>query len=291
MSDVITTKDGYMYGEWRKAINAAAVRTESIHDDSVGKKVGMRGGVVAGTVHHDLFAPVALKAFGQRWFEHGSISLFFTYALLQDEELRAIVQVPPKGTKDTQVEARLESRDGHKVAEGTISVGNPKVKSHLQAMELTNSPHEEQRILKSFEVGMEVPQNDITITRKDVEEKLPGCEDTIPWYTSNSPWGGTIVPISIVYRLAYISSQLNLQSVGFFGANEIRFVNGPVMVDVPYITKGKITAVGVTSKTEYFWHDSQIYEKKTNKLVATVRHMNRFMKAGSPLYPEVPAGK
>jgi hypothetical protein len=75
--------------------------------------------------------------------------------------------------------------------------------------------------------------------------------------------------------------------VGFFGATEIRYVNGPVKADVPYQVRSKIIAVGVTSKTEYWWTDSQLYEKASNKLVAQMRHMTRYMKAGSPLYPEV----
>lgn len=290
MSDV-TIKDGYMYGEWRKAINAAAKMKESIHDDSVGKKVGMRGGVVAGTVHQDIWGPIALKAFGQRWFEQGTVSLFFTYALLAGEELRGIVKVPPKDAKDALVEARLESLDGHKVAEGTISIGNPKEKTHLQAMELTSSPKEERRILKDFEVGMDMPVNEGTITSAEVEEKFSSLEDTVPWYSGKSPWGGAIAPSSWIYRLAHMPRDSGVKGVGFFGANELHFINGPVMCDVAYVCKGKIAAVGVTSKTEYFWHDSQIFEKKTNKLIAAIRHMNRFMKAGSPLYPEIPTGK
>ena len=62
------------------------------------------------------------------------------------------------------------------------------------------------------------------------------------------------------------------------------------MADVSYIVKSKIAAVGVTGKTEYFWHDTELYEKESNKLVATIRHMMRYMKAGSPLYPEIPEG-
>jgi len=46
MSDAILIKEGQIYGMWRKAINAAAHMVHSIHDDAVGKKVGMRGGVV-----------------------------------------------------------------------------------------------------------------------------------------------------------------------------------------------------------------------------------------------------
>jgi len=77
------------------------------------------------------------------------------------------------------------------------------------------------------------------------------------------------------------------QAVGFFGGTEIQFFNGPIKTDVPYRAKGKIIAVGVTSKTEYYWYESQLYEKKSDKLVAGMRHMSRFMKAGSPLYPEI----
>ncbi len=77
MSGEIMNREGSIFGEWRKAINAAASMVHSIHDDAIGKKVVMRGGVVAGTMHLDLFPPVLLKTFGQKIFEQGTISLFF----------------------------------------------------------------------------------------------------------------------------------------------------------------------------------------------------------------------
>jgi len=80
------------------------------------------------------------------------------------------------------------------------------------------------------------------------------------------------------------------QGVAFYGANELCLVNGPVKVEVPYQVKSKILAVGVTGKTEYYWFDSQLYEKDSKILVAEMRHMTRYMKAGSALYPEVSEG-
>ena len=56
------------------------------------------------------------------------------------------------------------------------------------------------------------------------------------------------------------------------------------MVGVPYKTTGKIACVGASRKTEYFWLDSILTEKEGGKVVSSMRHMNRFMKAGSPLY-------
>ena len=57
----------------------------------------MRGGVVVGVSHLDLLPPLLLRAFGQRWFERGSLSIFYTYALLDGEERRAVMAVPPEG--------------------------------------------------------------------------------------------------------------------------------------------------------------------------------------------------
>lgn len=295
-------KKGYMYGEWRKAINFAELRgtpgfpsidqprqvstVGSIHVEEVAKKVGMRGAVVAGTQHLDLFPPVLLKAFGQRCFEVGSISMYYTYAVLHGEELRAVVQVPPKGASDAQVEARLESRDGHVVAQGTVSVGNPKEKSYIQAMKLESSPREERRILKELEVGDEMPPRD-ELAESAVQRKwVPFLEDSLDWHSGRSPWGNAIVPPSRQMHMMRFELPVHPPGVGFFGSTEIRYLNGPVKADVPYQVKSKIIAVGVTSKTEYWWIDSQLYEKASNKLVAQMRHMTRYMKAGSPLYPE-----
>lgn len=289
MSDAILIKEGYIYGEWRKAINAAAHMVGSIHDAAMGKKIGMRGGVVAGTIHLDLFPPILVETFGQRWFEQGTISLYFTYALLHDEELRVVMQARPKDDKDVQVETRLESRDGHIVARGTVSVGSPNEKPYLQTLELQSSPREELRILKELESGWETPLKDVSETRMALEESLENCEDLLDWYSGKSPWGSAILPPSHTARLMQLSVPFEAKGVPFYGANELRYLGGPVKVDVPYQTKGKIIAVGVTSKTEYYWFESELYEKASNKLVAAMRHMTRYMKAGSPLYPEVPA--
>jgi len=303
MAEGNTSKEGYIYGEWRKAVNFAELRgtpgfpgmgqprqvstVGSIHDNETAKNVGMRGAVVAGTQHLDLFPPVLLKAFGQRCFESGSISIYYIYAVLHGEELRAVVQTPPKAARDIQVEARLELRDGHMVAQGTVSAGNPKEKSYIQAMKLESSPREERRILKELEVGDEMPPRD-ELAESAVQRKwVPFLEDSVDWHSGKSPWGNVIVPPSRQMQMMRFELPVHPPGVGFFGATEICYVNGPVKADVAYQVKSKIIAVGVTSKTEYWWTDSQLYEKASNKLVAQMRHMTRYMKAGSPLYPEV----
>lgn len=287
MKDEIVVREGFMYGPWKPSINAAAQVKGSIHEEETAQKVGMRGGAVAGTMHLDLFPPLILGAFGQRFFEHGCISMFYTYAMTHGEEVRAVIKLPPKEIKDVQVEARVESLDEHLVAQGTISAGNPKDISYLQAMKIESSPQNQLRILKGLKPGDVLPAKDVVTSTERMKNALDRLEAAIDWYTQKSPWGTTIVPPSMTWGLMGMSPSFTPQGVGFFGGTEIRYVNGPIKVDVDYHTTGKVIAVGVTSRTEYYWFESQLHEKSTGRLVAQMRHMTRYMKQGSVLYPEI----
>ncbi len=206
MSDDIQINDGFMYGQWRTGINRTGPEVRailesrgqkmasrptstvgSIHETDIARKIGMRGGVIAGVIHLDLFPSMMRKAFGQKWFKKGSISLFYTYALLHGEELRAVVQVPPAESRDVQVEARLESKDDRLVARGSASIGNPPEKSYLGAMEIKSSPVEERRIFKDLEVGYQPAPRDVLWTSSELVEKIEFCEDSLEWNSGQSP--------------------------------------------------------------------------------------------------------
>lgn len=301
MAEVAQNKEGYTYGEWRHAMNRMPTRREgtpppparptsslgNIHTDETAKKVGMRGAVVAGTVHLDCFQKVLLNVFGQKCFETGSISMFYTYAMLDGEELRVMVKTPPKGAKDIQVDARIEMRDGHTVAEGTVAVGKPKEKSYVHNLKLESSPPDQMRILKGLEVGFEMPPHDVIVKSDELRDRLEIMEDTIEWNSGKSPWGHSVVPPSWGIQLMRMETGQQWKGVGFFGSQALQYINGPILADVQYQAKAKMIAVGATSKTEYYWYDAQLFEKAGGKLVAEKREMVRFMKAGSPLYPEI----
>lgn len=306
MSDDIQINDGFMFGQWRKGINRTGPEVKaileargrklkssptstvgSIHETDIAQRIGMRGGVVAGVIHLDLFPPLMRKTLGQKWFESGTLSMFYTYATLHGEELRAVVQVPPQGSGDVQVEVRLESKDDHLVARGTASLGSPKEKTYLEGVEIKSSPGEERRIFKDLEVGYEPPPREVIMTSNELQEGAEFREDSMEWDISGSPWGGPIVPPSLTFSMMRVTPPFLPQGVTFYGATELRYIRGPVKAAVDYETKGKIIAVGVTGKTEYYWFDAWLFEKKSGTLIAQIRHMTRSMKAGSPLYPEL----
>ncbi|MFW9948980.1 MAG: hypothetical protein ACFFKA_02495 [Candidatus Thorarchaeota archaeon] len=290
MSYDIEVKDGYIYGEWREPKNLWTNLTDSIHDDSIAKSVGMRGGTIPGTIHLSLFGPVALEIFGNRWFEKSTLSLYYTYATTDRERVRAIMALPPEGVEDTQVEAKIELIDGHIVAQGTISIGNPAQLSYLQAIDLKNSPQNELRILSHLKPGLEMPSKEFLISHKDAIKGLDWICDPLDYYKSKSPWGPPILSPTAMYGAMALGADWldshNIDAVPFYGATEIKNINGPVKVGVLYKVSGTIVCVGVSSKTEFFWYDSVLEDKESGQQIAKMRHLNRFMKASSALYQE-----
>ncbi|NHJ25762.1 MAG: hypothetical protein EAX89_14365 [Candidatus Lokiarchaeota archaeon] len=290
MSDDIKIKDGYVYGGWREPKNLWTNLTDSIHDDDVAKSVGMRGGTIPGTIHLSLFGPIALKVFGDQWFEKGTLSLYYTYATTDREKVRAIIALPPEEAEDVQVEAKIELIGGQTVAQGTISMGNPTELSYLKVIELKNSPPEDLRILAHLKPGLEMPSKEFLLTQKDAIKGLDWICDPLEYYKVQSPWGSPILSPTAMYGAMALGADWldshTIDAVPFYGATEIQLINGPVRVGVPYKVTGTIVCVGVSSKTEYFWYDSVLEDKESGKQIAKMRHLNRFMKASSPLYKE-----
>lgn len=300
MADDIEIKDGKIFGGWRAPENLVREKTTSIHDDDVAKSVGMRGGTIQGTIHLSMFTPLAQKIFGDRWFEQGTVSMYYTFATIDKEEVRSIIELPPDtteemlpiATKDVQVKAWAELKNGQQIMTGTVSIGSPKEPSYLQAVELKNSKHEDLRILARFKVGDELPSKEILLTQEAANSGLRRITDQLDYYTGKdkSPWGNAILYPTAMFEAMALgferTSTDEFNAVPFYGATELRNINGPALIGVLYIVKGKYVCIGVSRKTEYFWLDSTLEEKETGKIVASMRHLNRFMKAGSPLYKD-----
>ena len=171
--------------------------------------------------------------------------------------------------------------------QGTISVGNPKEKPYLQTVELKNAKPEDLRILSQIHVGDEFGPKEVQYTGGAAAARLENAEDKIDWYTGKTPWGKPVVTLSGMFGLIHLFANGSFQAVPFFGATEINIINGPIVVDTPYIAANKIICIGAGDRTEFCWLDCTLHEKGTNRLLATLRHMHRYMKAGSPLYTEL----
>jgi hypothetical protein len=286
----LTTRDGVISGPLRTSRNMSKDAKGSIHDDATATKLGFRGGTVAGSIHMELFPPLLIEAFGDRWFEHGTLSMYFINATTDAEPVRAYMKLPAAGTKDAQVDVWVEREDGMRVAEGSASVGDSDGPTALLRRPLDRFEAGQLRILEGITPGQAFEPVDVTIELENQHRRMEVITEPLPWYVGGSPWGGPVAMPTTMVQALYAKSVATLRgqmggAVGLFGAIEIRNINGPVRVDAPYTVTGKVVAVGQSPKTEYMWFETGM-DDASGRRVAEMRMLLRFMKASSSLYRE-----
>ena len=294
MADLIEIRSGAYAGQLRSPKNEGRATTGNIHSDDDARRLGFRGGLVAGSIHMEQFAPLLVRAFSERFLERGSLSLYFLSPTLHGEPVRAFVGVPPEGAADAQVEAWAERESGERICEGTAAVGDPQQPSALRARQLNRFEAVELRILGQAHAGDSFPEVEVSITPDLVEQRLRVITEPMPWYSEATPWGG-IVPPAVVQvnalarpAYAYLDGR-RAAAIGLYGAIELRNVNGPMLVGESYRGGGTLLAAGESPKTEYVWFDSWA-DDRSGKRIAEMRMLLRFMKASSPAYAEAKAG-
>jgi len=290
MNSEIELRDHVLVGPLRRSVNNARNVSGSIHDDAMATKLGFRGGTVAGSIHMELFPPLLLKAFGKRWFERGTISMYFLNATTDREAVRAFLKEPPHDATDAQIDAWIERDDGMRVAEGTASVGRPEDPTALLRRPLDRFDAGQLRILGSLKVGDRFEECDAFLTKDVMAERMKVITDPLEWYTTPSPWGAAIATPAAMVQLLYAQPIASLhgklgQAVGLIGAIELRNISGPVLVERPYRVGGSIVALGQSPKTEFMWFETALNEA-AGKRIAEMRMLLRFMKASSPLYKD-----
>jgi len=256
---------GHIYGDWQQPANQWQNLPNSIHNDAVAAQVGMRGGTIPGSSHLRHFRPILTELFGERWYRQSTISMFYTYATVDREEVRAVVKAPPARAADALMEAWVETREGKVVAKGTLGVGKPSGTAYVRTQPLEQAAPGTNRILSRMAVGAEFP-TDPAFVIKDGED------------------GAVRDPTEMFRALRVVFPDLlNQPVVGFFGASEIVLHDGPIRSGVPYRKTGRVICTGNSAKTEFAWFDSFLHDAD-GRLIAEMRHLNRWMKVSSPLW-------
>jgi hypothetical protein len=277
-------------GPVRMPRNRAAHVAGSIHDDATATALGFRGGTVAGSIHMDQFAPLLIDAFGTAWLETGTLSLYFRHATTDGEPVQAFLGRPPAGARDAQVQAWMTTPEGTLVAEGTASAGHPAEAPALRDRDLRPEDPAGLRILAGLKPGD--PLGDLELTASSAAQQAVlaagAMTEPLDWYSGPSPWGGPVAApsqvVSLLYRDLLAGPRESFgEHVGLFGAIEIAFLAGPVLLDRAYRVTGEVVALSQTPKTEVLWFDS-LARDSGGQPVAAMRMMLRQLKASSPRY-------
>jgi hypothetical protein len=255
-------------GAWVQPVNRWQAGENSIHNDEVAQKVGMRGGTIPGTVHLSHFRPLLDELFGDRWLINGAISMYYTYATLGGEDVRAVIKAPAGRCWDLDAifPAWVETPEGKTVAKGTVSVGSPATPNYVRGLPLETAPAGANRIAAAVRAGTELKRIEDFVFERGEDGIVRDPQAMYGALMSN-----------------FLRGQIAQPAVGFFGATEIQLRNGPIRSGVPYVKTGRVASVGVSDKTEFVWVDSELTDEK-GRLVAEMRHMTRWMKVSSPLW-------
>jgi hypothetical protein len=255
----------------------------SIHDDSMAEKLGFRAGPIEGPTHFSQFVPLLAHLWGKQWFERGCFSAHFQNMVVEGESVRAFVELPAPGA--TRARAWAEKADGTPVLEASASLGPDHGQTLLeQRMAKLRAP-EKLVILADLHVGMRGAQDEPV--RMDAEQhmgnlypfslkdKLERITENSPWYAqaSSSPWGRAIIPLEMVSVLAeYTSSKAKFPVkqpvVGLFADQEIRMLEGPLLVGEDYLIRREIVALSESKRTESYWVRTRIYDAAGERLKA-----------------------
>lgn len=261
----------------------------SIHDDATAEKLGFRGGTVAGDIHMNQFPPVLVKLFGNQWFEHGNLSLNFKNATVDKERVQVFAEQPAVGAQSTKV--WMEREDGMLVATGTASVGEH-LDTELRNRDFRAADPSELRILHRLHEGLSLGEYDVHTSPALQFERFDQnlISDPLDWYRGESPWGEPVAAPATVLEFLWAYPMQGMrpylgEMVGLFGAMEIGFDNGPLLMNRDYHLTSKVLCVGQSPLTEFVWYETQAYDTEGNRVV-TLLIQSRCMKASSPAYQE-----
>jgi hypothetical protein len=267
-------------GEFRTPRNAFQQAPGSIHNDAVASKLGFKGGTVPGSVHMDQFVPMLLATYGERWFETGDISLYFTQATVDAEQVRAVV-APGEG----RARLTMYNEPGALICRGTASVQAPDSLSELSQVlqqQVAVDPSK-LRILGQYKVGDELAGIPIRLEMEKLQDSLARITEPNPLYSEQH-----ILPPSHMVSLSHQVRPKVLEkagkSVGLFGALEVRHYRGPLKAGVDYVARTKMLKFTESPKAEGVWYDVVITDPASGLDVACVQYFLRFMKASSALY-------
>jgi hypothetical protein len=277
-------QDGVLVGPIRRPTNASKAAKGSIHDDATARKLGFKGGTVAGSIHMEQFPPLLEQALGADWARTGGLSLYFLNATTDGEPVQAFCGPVQDGRAEVWM---IDQATGLRVCEGTASVGAPDQGSALRQRLPAIRPPGELRLLK-VAVGDKVTDLPVRISADRAAERLKLITEHLPAYSDVKLFGGLVaVPTMVVDAMRAVEVPLWRPTgvyVGLFGAIEVQMLDGPVFVDHDYLCDGKVLALSDSPKTEVIWYETTLKDAADGRPVARMILMSRLLKASSSLW-------
>jgi hypothetical protein len=272
-------------GPVREARNSLA---GGLHDDSLARRHGFDGGgVIGGNMHLDRFPPVLIETFGNEWLARGSISIYFETAVSAGCHLQVTVRTATGRSGGAATRLRRVEDDAT-VGAGTASLGHHETALRTRDLRLSVEPPP--GVLRGLQAGEVLAEGTRYLPAAEQLDRIAegAIDDVLPCWTDPKPWRGVVACPSTVVSLLYEpgtgaspvaqrARQVDPNSATMFGAIELCFIDGPLLLDRSYRVISTVVGVGQSPRTEYCWWDSTI-EDSMGRPAATARVLTRALK-------------
>lgn len=281
----VAEQDGVLSGPLRAPRQMLAAQEydghTSIHDDATAQKLGFKGATIEGPTHFSQFAPLGFAVWGERWISQGCISAHYRSPVFEGEEVKAFLRRP--AGNGMQSEIWMLRANGDEILRGSASVGPDFPPSALDERLKSLAPLADPVILADVKIGMHSRR---TPVRMDLEQhmgalypfslaqKLTRITEPSTFYSgADHIWGRAVVPMEMISVLMQYSARDDAfktrgPAVGLFADQEIRLLDGPVLVGEPYEIEREIVALSGSRRTESMWVRSTLYAPRTERKIA-----------------------
>lgn len=277
-------------GPWRKPRQMLQAQAygghASIHDAATAQALGFRSGTIEGPTHFSQFAPLCAALWGSEWHRTGRISVHFREPAFEGDMLRAFVQKPEAGARQTRI-WMVNDRDAT-ILEGDVSVGAHPLPSLLDRRFESLKPPAERIILKDVHIGMKTARRPAIMSFGQVmgdlypftlEDKLAVITEPSLWHEPksgpHSPWRRAPIPLEMASVLMKYTDEdppfpMPPGVISLIADQEIRYLDGPIFVGEPYEIDQEIVGFSDSRRTESMWIRTDLFRTATGQRVATM---------------------
>ena len=256
----------------------------SIHDDKMAEDLGFPGAPIEGPTHFSQFVPLLHEVFGDDWFAKGCISAHYQNMVVEGEEVQTMVEKAPNSSGMVAIFA--QKRDGTPVLTGTASLGPDYGETELDKRISKLRPSSQLVILSDLREGQKGAGNPEAV-RMDMDQhmgdmypfsnkqKLKKITETHEFYEGDTPWGGAVIPLEMISVLTnYTSDRSGFRTkgpaIGLFAGQQIKMIDGPLMIGKDYLLEREIIALSESRRTESNWTLTRVLCADSKKRKAEV---------------------
>lgn len=255
----------------------------SIHDDATAQKLGFKGGTIEGPTHFTQFEPLAHALWGERWFREGCLSVHFRAPVFEGEEVRALIETDEASPNRATV--RMERRDGAEILAGSIEVGTDNGPTALEARLAGLAPLADPVVLHDVHVGITSARIPVRMAQDDhmghyypftLAQKRLRMTEPSDRFATTIPL--EMISVLIQHKAGEDRFPVRGPHVGLFADQEIRLIDGPLLVGADYEVEREIVGLSGSKRTESMWVKSRVYRPDETTPVAEMLLNSAIMK-------------